>query len=78
MHTSLESRTAVLCAGRWIPPKCDLRERADVFFPVALRERDTRLRDLRRYGEGHDLLVMRARDSYHYESACILLANFYA
>ncbi len=31
-HTSLEGCTAVLCAGRWIPPTCDLRERADVLF----------------------------------------------
>ena len=30
-----------------------------------------------RYGGGNDLLIMRAGDSYYYESACIVLANFY-
>ena len=74
-HTLLEIRTAVLCAGPWIPPTCDLRERADVLFSTcSIRARY----QIERKCEGDDgLLIMRARASYYYESARTLLASFY-
>ena len=74
-HTLLETRTAVLCAGRWIPPTCDLRERADfVFSNFSVRARYQIESSM---CEGVDgLLIMRAGDSYNYESARTLLASF--
>ena len=72
-HTLLEIRTAVLCAGRWIPPTCGLRERADVLFSSCSVRARYQIEGGVKGDDG--LLIMRAGASYYYESARTLLSS---
>lgn len=76
IHTLLESRTAVPCAGRWIPPKCELQGRADKLFSsysVRKRYQIEMHKEVRRGDEK----MMRAQGTYYYESACTVLASLH-